>query len=171
MNSTFLFLSFFEFGQSTVLDWHEKKETKHSVIVVLFIQDSRCGTIKVECESLVVFIPFFFFWARFIYFMCARRWNRGRTIWRVHGAEENRESNWRHWMKFHSKLNLVYMASFLSNSCSSSVNSWSWLESNDHLNVSTTGQSKNCCRETDVFVKEFGKNLAREILFLTFPRN
>lgn len=113
----------------------------------------------------------FFFWARFIYFMCARRWNRGRTIWRVHGAEENRESNWRHWMKFHSKLNLVYMASFLSNSCSSSVNSWSWLESNDHLNVSTTGQSKNCCRETDVFVKEFGKNLAREILFLTFPRN
>lgn len=38
----------------------KKKETKQSVIVVLFIQDSRCGTIKVECESLVVFIPFFF---------------------------------------------------------------------------------------------------------------
>lgn len=71
MNSTFLFLSFFEFGQSTVLDWHEKKETKHSVIVVLFIQDSRCGTIKVECESLVVFIPFFFS-GPVLFFLCVR---------------------------------------------------------------------------------------------------
>ncbi|KZS18790.1 Uncharacterized protein APZ42_015419 [Daphnia magna] len=50
MNSTFLFLSFFEFGQST---------------------DSRCGTIKVECESLVVFIPFFFS-GPVLFFLCVR---------------------------------------------------------------------------------------------------